>query len=78
MVASLGLPVLVVLFAAAAAAVWVAGVKVSETTDVLSERLGLGEALGGLIVLATAGLLRGLDRVGVIEHQNWRTHSIKY
>jgi cation:H+ antiporter len=32
--------------------VWVAGVRLSDTTDVLSSRLGLGEALGGLIMLA--------------------------
>ena len=31
---------------------WIAGVKLSNTTDVLSSRLGLGEALGGLILLA--------------------------
>jgi cation:H+ antiporter len=34
--------------------VWVAGVKLSDTTDVLSTRLGLGQALGGLIMLAIA------------------------
>ena len=33
---------------------WIAGVKLSNTTDVLSSRLGLGEALGGLILLAIA------------------------
>ena len=33
---------------------WVAGVKLSDTTDVLSTRLGLGQALGGLIMLAIA------------------------
>ena len=49
---SLSLPVLLLVFAAAAAAVWVAGVRLSNTTDVLSSRLGLGEALGGLIMLA--------------------------
>lgn len=54
MFASLSLPVLLVLFVAAAAAVWVAGIRLSDTTDVLSRRLGLGEALGGLILLAIA------------------------
>src|SRR5829696_1671650 len=49
---SLSLPTLVLIFAGAAAAVWIAGVKLSNTTDVLSSRLGLGEALGGLILLA--------------------------
>jgi cation:H+ antiporter len=41
-------------FAAAAAAVWIAGVHLARTTDVLSRRLGLGEALGGAILLAIA------------------------
>jgi cation:H+ antiporter len=45
---------LVAIFAAAAAAVWIAGVKLSTTTDVLSSRLGLGQALGGVILLAVA------------------------
>src|SRR4051794_5188156 len=51
---SLPLLALVAIFAGAAAAVWVAGIKLSDTTDVLAERLGLGEALGGLILLAVA------------------------
>jgi cation:H+ antiporter len=49
---SLALPILLVIFAGAAAFVWVAGTRLSDTTDVLSARLGLGEALGGLILLA--------------------------
>ena len=49
-----GLPlvVLVVIFAAAAGAVWVAGVRLAELTDILSTRLGLGQALGGAVLLA--------------------------
>jgi len=54
MFATLPLPVLVLIFAAAAAAVWVAGISLSGATDALSTRLGLGEALGGLIFLAIA------------------------
>jgi cation:H+ antiporter len=49
---SLPLSILVLIFVGAAAFVWVAGVRLSDTTDVLSSRLGLGEALGGLIMLA--------------------------
>ena len=51
-----GLPLIVVLlvFAAAAAAVWVAGIQLSRQTDVLATRLHLGSALGGLILLAVA------------------------
>jgi cation:H+ antiporter len=43
---------LVVIFAAAAAAVWVAGIWLSRMTDVLSVRFHLGEALAGAILLA--------------------------
>ncbi len=50
----MALGVLVLGFAVAAAAVWVAGVRLARSTDVLSKRLGLGEALGGAILLAIA------------------------
>jgi cation:H+ antiporter len=53
----LGTPVLVVVFAAAAAATWGAGVFLAKTTDALDNRFGLGEALGGLILLAITGSL---------------------
>jgi cation:H+ antiporter len=51
-----GLPLLALIgiFVASAAGIWVAGAKLSNTTDVLSTRLGLGQALGGLIMLAIA------------------------
>ncbi|WP_342647901.1 hypothetical protein [Mucilaginibacter sp. CSA2-8R] len=49
---ALSLPVLLGIFIAAAVAIWLAGVKLSDTTDILSARLGLGEALGGAIILA--------------------------
>ncbi len=49
---SLSLPILALIFAGAAIAVWMAGVKLSNATDVLSSRSGLGEALSGLILLA--------------------------
>ena len=50
----MALPELVAVFVVAAAVVWYAGIKLSDATDVLSTRLGLGEALGGLILLAVA------------------------
>jgi cation:H+ antiporter len=51
-----GLPLwlLLIIFAAAAAAIWLAGIQLSNQTDVLSTRLHLGSALGGLIMLAIA------------------------
>jgi cation:H+ antiporter len=48
------LPLLAVIFVAAAGAIWAAGVFLSNTIDVLDERLHLGAALGGTIVLAIA------------------------
>ena len=54
MLDSLSLSILVLIFGAAAAVVWVAGILISNTTDVLQMRSGLGEALGGLIFLAIA------------------------
>jgi cation:H+ antiporter len=53
-VSGLSLPVLLLIFVAAAAAIWVAGIQLSDQTDVLAERLHLGAALGGLILLAIA------------------------
>ena len=52
MFGSLPLSALIFVFAVAAGAVWAAGVRLSDTTDVLLERFGLGQALGGLILLA--------------------------
>ena len=54
MFASLELASLLSIFVAAAAAIWVAGVQLSNTTDVLSRRLSFGAALGGVILLAIA------------------------
>src|SRR5947199_10420750 len=51
---SLSLPLLLLIFVAASAAVWFAGIQLSNTTDVLSSRFGFGQALGGIILLAIA------------------------
>jgi cation:H+ antiporter len=53
-VSSLSVPILLLIFAASAAAIWVAGVQLSDQTDILSTRLHLGSAMGGLIMLAIA------------------------
>ncbi len=70
MFASLSLPFLVLAFIGAAVAVWFAGIHLSSTTDILDKHFHLGQALGGLILLAiatnlpeiaitTSGALRG-------------------
>jgi cation:H+ antiporter len=51
---SLGAVALLGLFAAAAVVTWVSGIQLSKATDALDRRLGLGEALGGLILLGIA------------------------
>src|SRR5947209_5844065 len=54
MFGSFSLLLLIPIFAVGAAAVWLAGIQLSNMTDVISSRFGLGEALGGIIVLAIA------------------------
>lgn len=51
-----GLPLfaLLLVFAAAGGGIWVAGIQLSKQTSVLSTRLHLGSAFGGLILLALA------------------------
>jgi cation:H+ antiporter len=49
---SLALPLLIAIFCVAGGAVWLAGIRLSDTSDVLSHRLHLGAALGGLLLLA--------------------------
>jgi cation:H+ antiporter len=50
----LAVPWLALVFAGCAAVIWVAGIKLSNTTDVLDDRLHLGSALGGVVLLAIA------------------------
>src|SRR5919198_12410 len=49
---SLGAGLLVLIFIAAAVAIWVAGMRLAHATDALDQRLGIGSAFGGLILLA--------------------------
>jgi cation:H+ antiporter len=48
----LPLPFLLLIFAGCAAAIWFAGIRLADITDILATRFGFGEAIGGLIVLA--------------------------
>ncbi len=54
MFSGLGFGPLVLIFLAAAGAIWVAGIRLSSATDALDIRLGLGEAIGGVVLLALA------------------------
>ena len=68
MFAALGTPALLAIFAVSAAVIWIAGVKLSNATDVLSRRLGLGEALGGVILLAIA---TNLPEIAITASAAW-------
>jgi cation:H+ antiporter len=52
MIESLSLPVLLLFFVGCAIAIWFAGIKLSYTTDIISTRFGIGEAFGGMLILA--------------------------
>ncbi len=52
MIESLSLTILLIIFTSCAVAIWFAGIKLSETADILSTHFNLGEALGGMILLA--------------------------
>ena len=54
---SWGTPLLLLVFAAAGAATWVAGVYLSKATDILDDRFNLGDAVGGMLLLGLAGSL---------------------
>lgn len=55
--AGLATPWLLLVFALGAGATWAAGVLLSKSTDSLDARLGLGDDLGGIVLLAVAGSL---------------------
>jgi len=65
----LSLPILLGAFAVAAGVIWWAGIKLSDTTDVLAHRLGLGDALGGIILLAIA---TNLPELAITASAAWR------
>ncbi len=52
-----GTALLLLAFAAAVVATWMAGVYLSRSTDALDDRLRLGQAVGGMVFLAIAGSL---------------------
>jgi cation:H+ antiporter len=56
-VSGLASPFLLLIFLAGAAATWMAGITLSKSTDALDSRLGLGDDVGGLILLSIAGSL---------------------
>lgn len=54
---SLSIPLLFLTFGVAAVVTWVAGISLAKATDILDDKLHLGEAIGGMILLSVAGSL---------------------
>ncbi len=53
----LGVPALLALFCGGAIATWIAGVWLAKATDVIDDRFGLGETIGGMVLLSITGSL---------------------
>lgn len=53
----LSLLLLILIFLAAGAVTWLAGITLAKTTDTLDTRFKIGDALGGLVLLGIAGSL---------------------
>lgn len=69
---SLSLIPLISIFILSASAVWIAGVQLSKTTDIIDSRFGFGEALGGLIFLA---ITTNLPEIAIVVSASL-THNI--
>ena len=63
-VSGFSLPLLGAIFAAGVAAIWVAGIQLSRSVDIIDNRLGLGEALGGLVLLA---VVTNLPEIAIVS-----------
>ena len=72
MLTSFPLLVLLPLFVVRAAAVWLAGTQLSNMTDVISSRFGLGEAVGGIIILAIA---TNLPEIAIVVSASLTHHT---
>jgi len=66
---SLSLIWLFIIFLVAAVAIWIAGIKLSNTTDVLVSRFGIGEAMGGLIILA---IVTNLPEIAIVTSASFQ------
>ena len=64
MISGLALPILGAIFAVGVAAIWVAGIQLSKSVDLIDDRLGLGEALGGLVLLA---VVTNLPEIAIVS-----------
>ena len=64
MLTGLSLPILGAIFAAGAVAIWMAGIQLSKSVDIIDNQLGLGEAMGGLMLLA---VVTNLPEISIVS-----------
>ncbi len=69
MFAQLPLFALFALFGVAATLVWWAGIGLTNSTDILAQRFGLGHAISGMILLAIA---TNLPEIAIVASAAWR------
>ena len=60
---SFSLSSLIIIFLISSVAVWVAGIQLTKTTDIIDSRFNLGEALGGVILLA---IVTNLPEIAIV------------
>lgn len=60
---TLSFPWQIAIFLVAATLIWIAGIRLSSTTDTIAEKFGWGEALGGLILLA---IVTNLPEIAIV------------
>jgi len=60
---------LAAVFGGAAALVWWAGIRLTNSTDILAHRLGFGHAISGMILLAIA---TNLPEIAIVASAAWR------
>jgi NRAMP (natural resistance-associated macrophage protein)-like metal ion transporter len=65
---SLPLLALIGIFLASSVAIWFAGIHLARATDTIMERYGLGEALGGLVILSLVG---NLPEAAIVFTASW-------
>lgn len=62
-ISALSFPILIVIFLIAAVVIWVAGIRLSTSTDTIAEKFGLGGALGGLVLLS---IVTNLPEIAIV------------
>jgi cation:H+ antiporter len=69
--AGLSTPVLIFLFVAASAIIWIAGLRIATATDAIAAHFKLGEAFGGMVLLA---IVTNLPEIAITTVAAWHNN----